>query len=600
MRAGMYPILTSLRERKLDQVGAAYAVAGWILIQAASIALPAYEAPAWILRWLIAAAFIGFPVALLFAWVMNKPHAATQASLPLKRREAVLLALVGLVALLTLSELAWHWSRHTEMTAQADYAPAAGSIAVLPFANTSGDPKQKYFSEGISEELIGLLARNAALRVAARTSSFFFEGKSLDIRTIAQKLNVRTILEGSVREDGDHVRIEADLINAADGYQLWSQSYDRSLTDILSLQSDIATAIAQALAPQILGGSARPVLPKAGPIDPDAYRMYLEGQFYFAKRSDEDVDRALILFQQVAALAPDFANGQAALAYASMIVHVRKPEQTGVDEQFHQALSRALQLDPANPQALTVAIFYGGLRWDWDTVIAKALALKRTGQRSAVALHGLFGAYDTFALRAPALVAEREAARLDPLSVVTRENLAEELFRVGRWREGIAATDDVLALHPDDADRISDKCAAFAQMKDFPHANDMLIVLSALNSPHFEKNFCLLVIAAKKGQAQIARALAEDAAAHQAQYGLDEEGMATIFAMAGEFDRAMDWLERAFDKKDSIFDWYQSALVPDGLFKTPRWIALTQRPAFKNWLDARERAIRELNASTVP
>ena len=274
------------RARRLDRIAAAYAVGGWLLVQAASIALPAFDAPAWALRWLIVASIVGFPLALIGGWTLNRDRGAAGA--PLKGREAVFLGLIALVAVLSLGELALHWSGAAPvLPLQAGSDAPPRSVAVLPFDNLGGDPKDRYFSEGVSDELIGLLARNPALRVAARTSSFFFEGKEQDIRVIAQKLNVRSVLEGSVRQDGDRVRIEVSLVNATDGYQLWSQSYDRSLSDILAVQAEIAQSIATALAPQLTGESARPHIPKPAQIDPDVYRNYLQGQVYFDQRLTE-------------------------------------------------------------------------------------------------------------------------------------------------------------------------------------------------------------------------------------------------------------------------------------------------------------------------
>src|SRR5262249_1052131 len=155
----------------------------------------------------------------------------------------------------------------------------------LPFTNMSGDPSKDYFSDGISEELLNQLANVSELRVAARTSSFAFKGKNQDIRNIARALNVRAVLQGTVRDAAHHIRIAAQLTNAGDGYRLWSKTYDRDLRNILSLQDEIARAITASLTHSLLGASAKPAA--GAPIDPEAYRKYLEGQSFSGRKTDE-------------------------------------------------------------------------------------------------------------------------------------------------------------------------------------------------------------------------------------------------------------------------------------------------------------------------
>jgi len=234
----MEQLLELARERKLDRVGATYAVVAWIVVQAASIALPAFDAPPWALRWLIVVAMIGFPLVLALTWVKASRVPTATAARPFEGKDWLLTGLIALVAVLLIVQLAldYSWRRGTPPpSAPSTATVAASSIAVLPFANLSGDPKKVYFSDGIADQLITELAQTPSLRVAARSSSFAFRGKEVDVKTIAKALNVRAVLEGSVREDGNRVRIVAELINANDGFQIWSDSYDRDLTNILVL-----------------------------------------------------------------------------------------------------------------------------------------------------------------------------------------------------------------------------------------------------------------------------------------------------------------------------------------------------------------------------
>src|SRR5215471_1565500 len=436
-------LVTKARERGLERAAAAYAVAGWLLVQAASIALPAYQAPAWMLRWLIAATILGFPIAITTGWIAGRERPTAV------RRfgwfDVALLTVIGTVVALTLGELAWHWSANPEAQDELSASlPSQTSIAVLPFVNTSGDANQRYFSEGLTDELIGLLARNSALRVAARTSSYFFEGKNEDVRNIAHKLNVRTVLEGSVRSANGRVRIEADLTNATDGYQLWSESYDRPATDILLVQADIASAIANALMPKLLGKAP---VPKAHAIDPEAYRLFLQGQFDMGQRTLASEQTALTLFRQVAKREPDFAEGQAALAYDLDLVNFRTHD-AKLNAERDAALKKAILLDPTNPNARTLSIELATRESRWDDVIDNALVLKRAHANSVDSLRGLAFAYDAFGLTQLTLAAWQEAVRLDPLSYNARSNLADTLTNLSRFQEAVDQIREGMKLSP--------------------------------------------------------------------------------------------------------------------------------------------------------
>ncbi len=588
--------LETVRERRLDRLAAAYAVAAWLLVQAASIALPAFDAPAWALRWLIVAAVLGFALTLAAGWVLNKGRVGAPSSL--KGSEAIFLAAIALVGVLTLGELAWHWSAIVPSGPSEDASAPAGSVAVLPFDNMSGDPQQRYFSEGISDELIGLLGRNPALRVAARTSSFFFEGKEQDIRGIAQKLNVRSILEGSVRQQGGRVRIEAALINAENGYQLWSQSYDRSLSDILAVQAEIAGAIAQALAPTLTGAPSKPRVPKPAQIDPDVYRDYLQAQFYFDQRLSEAqtpatqnaLAQAVVLLRSVAARAPDFADGEAALAHALLWTQ----NDTELNGQIQQAVNHALGIDPGNPQALLVKIEYAEGIWDWNGVIDNAVLLKRSAAHTAVGAEGLGRAYFNFNLLGPSLASYQEGVRLDPFSAPAWESIANNLFAQGRYQDVIAASDKALQLHPGDPVTLEYRCVSLANLNRIGEAKEVLSQLLQPGTPPFMGVHCKFFVTLHSDGAKAAIAFVDDVLAHDRKTIGFVGDAGFMLSHAGAFDQAMDWYEKSFSRQAWVFGFYPGVTTPPAFFKNPRWIALTQRPDYQRWLTARARAIRVL------
>ncbi len=353
----MQNLLRIAQQRKLDRVAAAYGVAAWLAVQAASIALPTFGAPAWVLKIIIIAAILGFPLALWIAWhVTPVPHYKYEAAQPSKATDTLLLVLMATVVFLTVAELCFQFGVFAGASKPAPAAaerapqnppPSEASVAVLPFTNMSGDKSKDYFSDGISEELLNQLTNVSELRVAARTSSFAFRGKDQDIRNIARALNVRTIVEGSVREDGQHIRITAQLINAANGYHLWSQSYDRDLSNILSLQDEIARAITVSLTHSLLRNSWKPA-PRV-PIDPDTYRKYLEGQSFSAKKTVEDDVHAIELLKGVTAEEPNFAPGFAALGRTYIHLTQLQPERRDLAPAAQTALDQALR--PRSPQS---------------------------------------------------------------------------------------------------------------------------------------------------------------------------------------------------------------------------------------------------------
>ncbi len=381
----MNQLLQEIRARKLDRIAAAYAVVAWIVVQGAAIALPSFNAAPWVLRTLIIVAIVGLPVALAIGWVRGPSHPDTSAH---ARRLFGGLLVGGVVVALGLGVVAYEFaSDEAPPQAAVTAPPPANSIAVLPFVNMSGDASQDYFSDGISEELLNDLANTPDLRVAARTSSFVFKGSRASIKDIAIALNVRTVLEGSIRKAGNRVRITAQLINAADGYHLWSATFDRDLTDILAVQTEIAQAITQALIHKLL--PARAGRPKT--IAPEIYSAYLQGKFFFDQRSKEGNERAIALFKRVVAAEPGHADGWAALAYALENEFVTFEEPVGsaaTRAAATEAMEKALALDPNNLIALLAKLNLALATWDWDTAGETLKRMRAINPNNAFVLRG--------------------------------------------------------------------------------------------------------------------------------------------------------------------------------------------------------------------
>src|SRR5881296_2616828 len=294
---------TELKRRKVFKVGAAYLIVAWLAVQAASIGFPAFDAPPWALRIFILIALLGFPIAVVMAWVFD----ITREGVKLDSQASGSKGLFAVAALLIVLALFWYFYGQPSFRKGDVATPTTAghnSIAVLPFVNISGKPDEDYFSDGMTEELLNVLAKIPKLNVVARTSVFEFKGKGGDVREIGRKLGVSNIVEGSVRRDREQVRVTAQLVRVADGFHIWSETYDRKLERVFALQDEIAQRIGAAL--KLSLGVATPVAARA-PIDPEAYDEYLKGRALLRQRSD--LPSAIAHFKAAVARAPEFATG---------------------------------------------------------------------------------------------------------------------------------------------------------------------------------------------------------------------------------------------------------------------------------------------------
>src|SRR5213080_3041552 len=268
---------TELKRRNVYEVAVAYAVVAWLLMQIASQIFPFFEIPNWAVRLVVLLLIIGFPVALIIAWAfevtpegVKRTEAADAAGQRSRGVAWIYVVLIGVALSVGLFFVGRYTAGHatprpvTQPEARPGFQSEAAtaipqkSIAVLPLVNESGDPKDEYFSDGLSEELIAALAQISGLKVIGRSSSFRFKDRKEEPKTIGEKLGVSTLLDGTVRKQGDRVRIVAELVNAADGIQLWTRTFDRELKDIFAVQQEIARAVAESLKVTLLGSQDRP------------------------------------------------------------------------------------------------------------------------------------------------------------------------------------------------------------------------------------------------------------------------------------------------------------------------------------------------------
>ena len=409
-------LFDELKRRQVFKAGAAYLVVAWLVVQGASIGFPAFDAPPWVLRVFILVALLGFPVTLVMAWVFEKTPEGLQrdpAQTGTKRIAAICVVLVLLAfAWFFQGQASVHPGEHVvaDSPAVAD-APAAApapaapainpkSIAVLPFVNFSDAPDGEYFADGLTEELINSLAQLPDLKVAGRTSAFYFKNRNEDLREVGRQLGVAHVLEGSVRTQGDKVRITAQLIRTSDGMHLWSKPFDGDLKNVFQLQEDVARAITDQL--QVVLEEGRQLVPVATK-NPQAYALYLKATAIFDHRDSARIAEAAKMLENATRLDPGYARAWSRLAAVYAIL----PTYTGTEYQLMKpqiaaAARQASALDPrlgepwavlglsdsqGNGDMLSArANFEKALQLDPDDVTSNfwyGLTLLRTGYRAA-------------------------------------------------------------------------------------------------------------------------------------------------------------------------------------------------------------------------
>jgi TolB-like protein/DNA-binding winged helix-turn-helix (wHTH) protein len=509
-------------------------------------------------------------------------------AIPAKWRTRVAMvafAVAGVIAVL----LAFLWADgHFGPRVTASKANEA-SIAVLPFLNMSGNPAKEYFSDGFSEELLNDLSNSPQLRVAARTSSFAFKGKRADVREIATKLHVRAVLEGSVRESGNRVRITAQLIDATTGYHLWSQTYDRQLTDILRVQDDIARAITTALTNKLL--TDRPAA--NGAVDPEAYRKYLLGKFFYDHHAEADNDHAIALFKEVTTLQPGFSDGFAMLGYAYLgrIIDARQADRDMAAAVARAALDRALTLNSHN---LTALIAYMDLSlWDqdWNAAANFVHRMRDINPHNATSARALGLYFQSLGFPEQSRGAFQLATKLDPLSHVTWGSLAILDANVGRNDEAIAAGNTALALAPNSSGVLAWVCIAHAARGDFAEARKLAAKLEQTAEGRQLKG-CEQEIARMSGDRPGARQLVEDRV--KKNQG-EPSYLGQSYLLIGEYDKALPLLQRAYEVGDtSLYTLAYDPVTPRDFLKSKAWKDLTQRPRFRAWQTAHDKVAAEL------
>lgn len=594
----MDTLFSELRRRHVFKVAAAYGVVAWLLIQVAATTFPAFGTPAWVLRVVIALAVLGFPVALVLAWAFELTPDGVRRAEPLAsggepsgtRRQRSLDGRVAgwvgvgmLVGLVSVGAYGWDRLPPTRNKGRGEVGNAiTRSIAVLPFSNASPSSSDAYLSDGLAEEVLNALSQVPQLRVAARTSSFGFQGQNVSLDSIARALSVDHLLEGSVRRAGDRVRIVARLVDVSTGSSLWSQTYNRELNDVLAVQEEIAAAIANALQVKLAGGDAARLV-RSRTADPEAYELYLQGRQLASKRTKEELHVAVQRFEAALRRDPAFAAAYSGLADAYALLE----DYGGLhrEEAFSKAIAaaqRALEIDElqAEAHASMGHIYFHQENWN---------AAEREHQRAielnpsyAAAYHWYANLLNATGRPAEALQALERAHQLDPLSVTIRGMRGAALVHARQFDRAIQTLRELR-----DADEENWRWhyhLSWGHLGAGDYA-EMIAVTQRMIEVRW------------KGEAPSAWARAHLAGAYAAAGRREEavqilsqlEGeipadradapywMAMAYGYLGDHDRAFHWLDRALRRH-----WYLRGLLAvhpafDPLRPDPRFAAFVKR-----------------------
>src|SRR5438034_3004624 len=578
--------LSELKRRNVYKVAIAYIVAGWALSQGIAQVFPVFDIPNWAIRMIVLLIVVGFPVAVVFAWFFEitpegvkrtevadaMPRVAKQ-----KKRAWIYVVVIGGAISIAL----FFVGRYLGQQNAAESGPSlrAKSIAVLPFDNLSRDPDNAFFAEGVQDEILTRLAKVADLKVISHTSTQRFKSAPSDLRDIAKQLGVMNILEGSVQKANDQVRLNLQLINAVTDAHLWADIYDRKLTDLFAVESDIAKTIADTLQAKITG-SEKSLISKTPTTNNEAYELYLKGRFFWNKRTGPDLRKAIAYFNQAIAKDPNYALAYAGLADAYVLL----PPYGAASalESFPQAeaaAKKALELDDALAEAHT-SLAQVLVSYDFDfegstREFERAITLNP----NYATAHHWYGSGPPLSLgEFDRTIAElKRAQQLDPLSVIINADLGVGLTAARRYDEAIAQLRKTIEMDPrfyfahwnlGEALELKGQLReALAEYKKAAELDEDPFVLALVGQAD-----------AKLGQRDEAIKILSQLERLATKRYVANYSFAIMHMALGEKAKAIDWLERAYrDRSGPEIVGIKVDPMLDPLHGDPRFEALVQK-----------------------
>jgi len=605
--------IAELKRRNVFKVAAAYIIVGWLIMQAGEVMGPALQLPVWVNSTLAFFLILGFPLAMVLAWAFEMTPDGIKKEKDVDRSQSitnvtgaklnrtitiVLVLALGFFAydkfvldpqrdveLVKATQTAAEQSENMAETAVENNGPDDKSIAVLPFVNMSSDPEQEYFSDGITEEVLNLLAKIPELKVTSRSSVFSFKGQNIDIPTVAEKLGVAHILEGSVRKSGNRVRITAQLIEASSDVHMWSESYDRELDDIFAIQDEIARKVVAVLHVQLLGAP-----PATRETDAGAYTAYLQGQHFLQLENTQGRAAAHEAFNKAIEIDPTYAPAWAALGQA-----LRSQANWGdIDlvagsEAARDAVHKALELDDTLAEAwATLARLQWVYDWDWARAEGTIQTALMNGPHNASAIMTASNIAKTLGHYQKAIELGLRAVDLDPLNSTMLTDLGVTYQEAGQYDKSIEAFERLLTLFPDHA-----------------VTNGRIAVVRVSQGRAEEALINIQKEPVKSSQVWagglVYHALGRDAEAAQAlDYMIETQHqwmayqIAGVFAFQGQPDLSFEWLEKTYEQRDGGITHILGDPSFESIYDDPRWEPyLLKLGLLDAWKDLQKRRAEE-------
>ena len=580
--------LTELKRRKVYRVAVAYAIVAWLLIQAASILFPTFEAPLWVMKVFVTAVVLAFPVALILAWVFELTPQGIRRSEQAAPRESKICkagrnwtAIIVASVLLTVTAgivVFWRSNILRLDNRGSVIPPASHAIVVLPFENASDDPNTEYLAEGISETLINSLSEVRNLRVIARATAFQYKGKQVDPERIGRELRVRAVVSGRVRQVQDALSIQVDLIDATNGTQLWGQSYDGKLSDALAVKQAIAREVTGKLKLRLSGEEERRLMQR-DTVNAAAYQFYLKGRYFWNQRTADGLEKGISYFRKAIEADPAYALAYVGLADSYNFLGAFGIAILSPDEAMPKAKSAALKalevddsLSEAHASLAFVELYY---EWDW--------AGAEKSFRRAIELNPNYApAYQWYShllmsggRTSDAISAAKRAAEIDPLSLPAVMNVGWQYHWAREYDSAVEQLRRVLQINPNFEQAHWALGLAYvgqAKMEEAVAELQKAIALSGGNSVYVAGLGDAYALGGNKAEAIRLRSQLEQKTTYVSPYW-----MATLQAALGEQDLALVSLEKAFAERNGGLIWLGADPRMDSLRSDPRFAALVER-----------------------
>jgi TolB-like protein/tetratricopeptide (TPR) repeat protein len=573
-----------LKRRNVYKVAIAYIVGGWALSQGIAQVFPVFDVPNWIIRLIVLLVIIGLPIACVLAWMfeitpqgIKRTETADAMPGAVRRKKHVWIYVVVIGAMVSIG--LFFLGRYTAGNVGSASGLPQKSIAVLPFDNLSRDPDNAFFAEGVQDEILTRLAKVADLKVIARTSTQRFKSVPDDLQQIAKQLGVANILEGSVQKAGDQVRVNVQLINAITDAHLWAETYDRKLTDIFAVESEIAKTIAETLQAR-LTGSEKSSIAKTPTVNPEAYELYLRGKFFAEKRTGADLRKSIEYYDQSIAKDPGYPLAYVGLADSHLLLTAygdTSPKESITPARV--ALKKALDLDDSLAQAHASSGLLATLELDLNRAISELERAIQLNPNYATAHHWIalplmfVGQFDR------GIAEGKRAIELDPLSLIINADLCWMYFNARRYDEAEAQARKTLEMDPrfyiahyylGEALQFKGKLVdAIAEFQTSTELNNNDQYSLAMLGQAYARNGQM-----DEAQKVFARLREEAQSRYIAPYAL-----AVVLTALGDKTHAIDELEHGYDEGG----FYIALITVDPLFDDlrgdPRFDALVQKIA---------------------